>query len=278
MTWREKDHPRDGDGRFTDSWAGAVADRLFPERAHGRNLVAEGYDFTEAASKYKLGTMSWSSESYDGDQALSHLYTEQGYHGLPEVVSRAEMDQIVQQPGYIELFRGVKGESKYEGDLSAMQDRFATMRQQTEQFRRGEIHHPGWGARGNGTYTTDNEREGRGYTASDPSYLIGGPDDDRPNRYHALDPIRWPGFLRMALRPDARVITSKELDRIITQHLDDEGYAPDPAVDPRGAILTDEGRLAAALGYDAIHVERSAIQHYVILNRTAVVVEEGAGS
>jgi hypothetical protein len=44
----------------------------------------------------------------------------------------------------------------------------------------------------------------------------------------------------------------------------------------RASILGDEGRLAAALGYDAIRIEgqREHADYYVILNRSATAVQE----
>ncbi len=77
----------------------------------------------------------------------------------------------------------------------------------------------------------------------------------------------------MALRPDARTITWNELDALITKHLDNEGY---PITDDP---LADEGRMAAAMGYDAIVVRGTGansdkIQMMVVLNRTAVAVQE----
>jgi hypothetical protein len=117
-----------------------------------------------------------------------------------------------------------------------------------EQFRSG-AYFGGQGVRGSGSYTSTNQKEALGYAKGDES-----------------------ATLRMALDPEARVIDSREAaDRSLE--------AMQTASGGMRELLYDEGRWAAAAGYDALRVERTDIDgeprtHYVVLNRTALLVEE----
>lgn len=74
--------------------------------------------------------------------------------------------------------------------------------------------------------------------------------------------------LRMALHPDARVISYKDLDR----RLNSEGdRLPE-------LVRVDEGRYATALGYDAYYRKVGNATLWVVLNRTALMVERPAPS
>lgn len=95
--------------------------------------------------------------------------------------------------------------------------------------------------------------------------------------YEADDPRRWPAVLRMVLRPEARVISHERVGELYDAWVAAGGRSPAEL-----ALYSDEGRFAAAMGYDAIMVRHrlapdSPRQVYVILNRTAVVVQEAFG-
>lgn len=76
------------------------------------------------------------------------------------------------------------------------------------------------------------------------------------------------GLMRMALRPEARVIAMEDL-RTIHGRL-----APTWTIEQQAAFL-DEGAFAAALGYDAVAYGSGplAARNFIILNRTALIVE-----
>lgn len=104
-----------------------------------------------------------------------------------------------------------------------------------EQFRSGSMF-AGTGMYGNGTYTFAASGEGRG---SD---------------------------LRMALRPDAKLA---HVDAIFTEH-QQWLNALGPGA-PERELLYDVGHYAAARGVDALEVPGGT---YIVLNRTAVIVQE----
>jgi multidrug resistance efflux pump len=89
----------------------------------------------------------------------------------------------------------------------------------------------------------------------------------------------------MALRETARVIEVHELraemDTIVKRLMkimaknETAEITVKEATELYGMITNDFGRAATILGYDAIDV--SATQYMVVLNRTAVIVEEMVG-
>lgn len=133
--------------------------------------------------------------------------------------------------GAIELFRGLHGPKALE---------------YAEQFIGGDEHFPGLGVYGNGTYTT--------------------PSSNFASRYASRGGV----LLRMALPKDARIIDAPELFNLSQQAKND--LQGNPGVDPRVRdAMSDPGRLASMLGYDAIRVPTTPTE-YIILNRTAVSV------
>lgn len=254
--WRERDHPRDRRGRFADTpgggWASAVSDALGGHhRAIGQDRRAEldHDDLNARIQKYRDEIQARGNERGVEDTALTEVYHAQGYHGLPEMVSQDEMSRRL-AAGWIETYRGFGTED------------YAQM------FDEGDHHYGGLGIYGNGTYT--------GAFGEARHYAM----DWRPTRRDMtmgeeeaeFDDYRtWEGLRRMAIHPDARIITADELRRIF---LDTYGY-PDENPGPEGLAMRDPGRLAAALGYDAIYRENSGIDDFwIILNRTAVAVEK----
>jgi hypothetical protein len=130
-----------------------------------------------------------------------------------------------------------------------------------EQYRSGD-YWPGMGIFGSGTYTAVEHDTVLGY--------LDGPLDNNP------------GLLRIAINPNARVV---DFDELVTRYESEkwkrhpEGYQGTPYE----RLWADMGRYAAGLGYDAVAAQpRNAdyrdgrIMYYVILNRTAVAVQEAS--
>lgn len=249
----------------------AVLEVVPPQRdlgvVKGRSLVDDfDYDGT-------VKGINWSNSP--GDPWLGAIQKAQGFDGKPKVVTRQEMDQLV-RGGATEVFRAVRGGagSKTPADL-------------TEEYRTGPLH-PGLGVYGNGTYTSPQRETAKKY------------GDEKT-------------MLRMALRRDARVISYADLLKLrprtgITASaakLADDRQAELDKVDPadtkaiqaiidkyaalaarqggRSQVAGDIGRVAALLGYDAIYIpggyrgkgsKADGQTEYVILNRTATIVEE----
>lgn len=275
--WREADHPRDGRGRFAEKrgdWAQQLSGRIDPADPY-----TPGADLAKTLDHQRLHEIIEEDRRQGGifgnrpDNALGEIYRLQGYHGKPRVVSGDEMDRLV-AGGWKELWRGVTSSGAEMGTNNT--DRVRIMRERTEQFRRGDTHYPGIGVRGNGTYTTTNQMESLEYTEADGARPYRGwllPEGEAG--YDFEDPRRWPGLTRMALRPDAKVVTWKEISDLWGEHAKWAQYHyRDGHPDHPYAVLGDEGRLAAALGYDAMVVPRAGGDHVVVYNRTALAVQE----
>jgi phage portal protein BeeE len=126
-----------------------------------------------------------------------------------------------------------------------------TSAERADDFRRGEYHVSEISAFGEGTYAAPAEHI------------------DLAMRYAGEG-----GLIRMALRPDARTITRDDLDA--------ERRHRAPQWDTAEHVLyMDDGRFAAALGYDALIPSSDPNSRrgggYLILNRTAVIVQREPG-
>ena len=294
--WDESEHPRhprgsEKGGEFRskqEGWVSSVLGKLGGIKG-GRNLVDElDYDrLAEMVGETKYG--------FGADLALEEIYHQQGFHGKPTVVSQAKMDEL-EAKGYQVVYRGINSRYQEPGIPYPKDEQFPTGLEYAEMFRSGDTHRGGFGVYGNGTYATPSADLARGYA----------------NRHNGT-------VVRMALKPGARTITHEELGVIADQFNRDgqfrllyeqynrrlaAGEDPadvradyeverrrinsDPTLDrnhPRTRVLSDYGRLAAALGYDAILAspvpkgwradDRGLeYQEWVILNRGALLVDE----
>jgi hypothetical protein len=155
------------------------------------------------------------------DDRLLEMWHRQGFTGKPQVVTKAEFDALGSD--HERLFRGLHGAGS--GGPTAAE--------YAEAFRSGDEPFPGLGVLGNGTYTTPKQEIADSYAQDG-------------------------GLLRMALRPDARVVDFMDL------------LLEDPPDDLAEMIDDDTGKLATALGYDAFRTGDVVI----VLNRTALIVQE----
>lgn len=188
---------------------------------------------------------------------LSSIYSRQGYNARPQVVAKAS--DLETMPG---LMNGPDGKRivAYRGVTSA---------EYSLQFKGGgpggDVHFPGRGVFGNGSYAASapvNEPPSKGDTpqkiASNYTDLWEGGNTDLRRQVTAF-----------AFREDARVKTfktEKEYDswRVKT-------YAE--AAEKTGYPFSDIGAAAAALGYHAYSVPvLQSADYWVVLNRGAIVV------
>lgn len=272
MTWKPELHPRipggPGGGEFRSpqaGWMRRLSEGISEDQ--GTHDYIRGRDLRDKLPMEHLQSLAYrpgTGQHPDDDPQLAGIYALQGFDGKPEVLSKAEMDARV-AAGWTPLWRGVEGRRSDSSRHAT--DHLPTSGELADQFRDGP-YWAGQGVRGNGTYLTPHlsvaqdysVREGEWYGPQDGAYYNPGPE--------------WPGVLRLALRPDARTIEWDEIDRITGAYVNQKGRKR-PAFDP----LSDEGRMAAAMGYDAI-IARGAgknsdkIRMVVLLNRTAVAVQE----
>ena len=112
-----------------------------------------------------------------------------------------------------------------------------------EEFKTGQ-YFGGQGVKGGGTYTSDSIETALSYAQGEESQVI-----------------------RMALKPDARVITRRQAEDLAADAIEGVDEVLAQAID-------DEGRWAAAAGYDAMeYVKPSGETWLIVLNRTALIVE-----
>jgi HK97 family phage portal protein len=171
----------------------------------------------------------------DHDAILARILSSQDFDALPTVLSAAAFAAL--SDDHVEVYRGIAG---------------SQAEQWAREFRTGRLF-TGLGTYGNGTYTTTDESAAEGYAAG---RGWRGADEDGV-------------VMRMALRPDARVISLSDLREIAAA--DERLQSGD-----FGKAFGDPGRLAAALGYDALVMTPDpgeSERYYVVLNRGALVVE-----
>lgn len=123
--------------------------------------------------------------------------------------------------------------------------------QWADEFRTGDAF-PGLGTYGNGSYAATDRDEADGFARG------------RGWRGAAEDGV----VVRMALPPNARTISLSELRELAGK---DERLQSGST----GRAFGDPGRLASALGYDAIWMQpdpSSPARYYVVLNRGALIV------
>lgn len=172
----------------------------------------------------------------DGNVALTAIYTAQGFHAKPDVVTSRQLDSYV-SAGETEVFRGTYGGP---GNPDIW----------NETFRSSDRHYAGSGIYGNGTYV-GSLREAQGYTGGSNSGTI----------------------LRMTIKADAKIGDYNVLN---TQRIDEgriaiaRGDSTEAYVDV-GAYAAAKGYD----GYVVPGSRGASLTDYhVILNRAAVRVQD----
>lgn len=263
------------------------------QKDHGRNSggsIVKGKDQTEWAAGltrdgYANNDLTASTDFSDPrDRALIGIAKQQGFDGKP---TKGSIEDTVKNGG-VEIHRGVvphKGTGKSGEDL-------------INDFKDGP-YEPGTGIYGNGFYFSSSARVADHYAKGSPV---------RKNS----KPTPGGKSFKAALKPDAKVISDEELRTEMkawqkqvkpkTQDIGDlyknDFKTPADQYSPHFTeyVMGDPGRFAAAKGYDAIKITGkqdgapvvkgepkaktsegkffSANDQYLVLNRTAVVVEE----
>lgn len=256
--WDESKHPRDPGGedggqfiRKGADWAATVSARI-----GGAHEFARGSDIVDSADWPAMYKPHLKNNAINFRGVLREIYTAQGYHAKPHVVSKEEMDRLVAS-GYQEMWRRVGGASIPDPNPGPDDTKYKYLNPQqvAELFRSGKDHWVGEGLFGNGTYAASRREAAYDYGDAE---------------------------LRIALHPDARVYEiqfnqSGGHNREGLPEIDWENEPPEKA-----HALVDLSNHIAALGYDAIKITDTkgrmravgAGDFWIILNRGAVAVEE----
>ena len=199
--------------------------------------IADAYPPKRVAAFPKDGSYLFN----DPDGTLQQIQHERGFDALPEVAGPERLAEVKAQGG-VELWRGI--------DNSGGADRSAAL---AEEFRSGPFF-AGRGMYGNGTYASPDRETGLNYAFS----RSGTGTDER-------------SLLHMVIKPDAKIADFQTLEN------DYRAFASTTnGLDYKWMqTFQDPGRLAAAMGYDAMRADSPGhATQYVILNRGAVVVEK----
>jgi hypothetical protein len=202
------------------------------------------------------------------DPHLKMLLARQGYDGLPEKVSKADLDGHIAS-GEREMYRGIatiKTGTKKNPVIVA--DNKNLMRDFTD----GDLF-AGRGIWGNGTYTAVDDLEVLDDTRKKMNALKGY---DVAYTYSGKDTT---GIMRMSLKSDAKVIPYEEALERATADRDRYKLAAQTATNDDtkfeneylAFLVSDPGRWAVVNGYDALFAKTQ--YYFNVLNRTALRIQ-----
>jgi hypothetical protein len=231
------------------------------ERITQPSIDVASTPFDQTAAFRRYGSHFDPDPSGPEDQYTSAIIREQGFDGRPQVVSGMELDEYVAS-GEVEFFRGLAGDEQ------------RTAAQYARQFRYG-VFFVGRGAYGSGTYASETLDDARAF-ADGPDGVVVRMTLKRAARIGAGEPLELAS--RAELRSELEQLRSELLvarDEAIRQGNTEAARLAQVRYDRGVAIaagrLSNLGRYAAYLGYDALYFERD--RYYLILNRTAVRVQ-----
>jgi hypothetical protein len=197
------------------------------------------------------GQINYNSYNVKGQNLyLKNLLEEQGFNGKPQIVTAKEFKKYVDE-GATPIYRGIAGDTAE--DVNSY----------VSQLLEGDSPFIGKGMFGDGTYFASNREIAEAFTKET---VIG----EARNTGRVVEAV---------LNPQAKVITLQEL-RLLEDQKWPSGHGDYPQ-----DFYEDPGAIAAALGYDAIKMERPKLSwtpdakpvdadYIVVLNRTALIFKE----
>ena len=209
-----------------------------------------GRDLTDAADFDELDGDGQPSRGQQ-DERMLRLWAAQGFDGPPQVVDDEEWERLAAGGGVV-MHRGVRGR-KNGPSAEEMVELYA-----------GGDHYAGKGIYGNGSYFATEASTGLDYGTGDAFGMVTTTWPEQFGSDYAV--------IEAMLLPDARVLDWRESRRLRQEvgHMDEH----QPPETSREKVLADEGRMAAALGYDAVRVRlgEGYGDEIIVLNRTATAV------
>jgi len=196
-----------------------------------------------------------------GDSVMSGLAQAQGFDGKPTVMPKTQFDAYLKaNKGAISMTRGFSETS-------------VTSTAYKDAFKNGDFFAAGTNGRqfGAGVYAADASRAGKA-TARSFALEVGN--------------SKLATYMRLALKPGAKVIDTAQLDTEHAQwlkqaraHVATVASAPERARQQRliDVIDYDQGYFASMMGYDAVRTGKGSYNDhevFVVYNRTALVVQD----
>jgi HK97 family phage portal protein len=253
-----------GKGKAGDSGEAPVSSASKPDPHGPRYKSLDEYEKSDEGRKIKsLIDEGNLNDVHTGDGALRVAMDRAGFSGKPKVVSKKEMDALIASGSHIEVFRGFGKDA----DSAA----------HAEQYRSGE-HYAGKGIFGNGTYTTTLRTTAQNY-ANKPGALV---RMAIPRDAHMIDYLdRQKRIVEPNLDRHAKEEEGIRKKLRATKMTDDDLYTALNRKTMNNALYNNEAVAAVHHGYDVVHVPArpggDGEEFYVVLNRSKMVVQKGAG-
>lgn len=190
------------------------------------------------------------------DRVLEDMWAVRGFDGPPTVLPHDEFEKRVNNEDMIVVYRGIAPPKEQQTQAAA--------EVWAEEYRTGPAH-GGFGVFGNGTYTSTDPQTADDWAGPNRALLrIALPRDLKSTTYQNLK--AQASDFRYELDKVARdeSASTETRDRARTQR------------EREGVIVGDEGRLAVALGYQAVQFHGSDTDnedYWIIHDRSAVIVE-----
>jgi hypothetical protein len=253
-----------GKGKAGDSGEAPVSSASKPDPHGPKYKSLDEYEKSDEGRKIKsLIDEGNLNDVHTGDGALRVAMDRAGFSGKPKVVSKKEMDALIASGSHIEVFRGFGKDA----DSAA----------HAEQYRSGE-HYAGKGTFGNGTYTTTLRTTAQKY-ANKPGALV---RMAIPRDAHMIDYLdRQKRIVEPNLDRHAKEEEGIRKKLRATKMTDDDLYTALNRKTMNNALYNNEAVAAVHHGYDVVHVPArpggDGEEFYVVLNRSKMVVQKGAG-
>lgn len=218
------------------------------------------------ANPRRINTGDWVDNKQNGDMVLTDIYTLRGYHAKPQLMTRNEIKQYIQQNGTPELYRGM-GRSSSGQSGSEKQDRFA----------QDDLHFAGsakWGSGvlGNGTYMSETPAGQRRNTGLYTARQYSGRAKDGTIRATYEPSMKTVSYGRLAAN-------RRDFDYKVWE-AQNAGKLDNDFASLLRSVVQDVGRFGALRGYEAILDKTGAHSgakkwnpFHNVLNRGKIIIQ-----
>jgi 8-oxo-dGTP pyrophosphatase MutT (NUDIX family) len=223
----------------------------------GRDLLPD--KATKDALRQQIKQLRTQYDGKTADGRLAAIGSLQGFDDVPTVASKAEMNRLLATGNYIEAWRGVRGSTGSAGHRATRGGAVSLTKSAAainDELRSGPAYY-GLGIYGNGYYFATDKKTAEGYADGTKGSL-----------------------LRVLIPKSAKIV--KHGQAVREAHAASSPRSKAKGVVGEDGTLYDEGRYAAAKGFDMIEISSSVAPHvakpgkpaFNIVNRSILVVEE----